>query len=292
MNCVYIILKVEINNKEIGKDIIYLNQNNEYNFYKNFEINDIIVIVDDKISDVKYRKISEYKYDENSKNCEIAQEIYYNLKTPHYFFLNFSTKGIHSIKIIFKKILTSYKKLFSNCKNLIEIDFSHFQCSNYVDSFEQMFYNCNNLTSLDVSHFNTKNSTSFESMFEGCTKLQNIDLSNFNSSKCENISKMFMNCKNITEVDMLNLNLNNFRNTGFLFWRKKFIDRLFYGCKNLRMTKLNTNFNEEIVNNTNIFEGIPESGNFIYRKKIKEICFLGNYHNGKVYRYKNNFYNN
>ncbi len=82
----YIILKVKINNKEIGKDITYLNQNNEYNFYKNFEINDIIVIVDDKISDVKYRKISEYKYDENSKNCEKAQQIYYNLKTPHYFF--------------------------------------------------------------------------------------------------------------------------------------------------------------------------------------------------------------
>ena len=161
----YIILKVKINNKEIGKDITYLNQNNEYNFYKNFEINDIIVIVDDNISDVKYRKISEYKYDENSKNCEKAQQIYYNLKTPHYFFLNFSKKGIHSIKIIFKKILTSYKNMFSNCKNLIEIDFSHFQCSNSVDSFEQMFYNCNNLTSLDVSHFNTKNSTSFESMF-------------------------------------------------------------------------------------------------------------------------------
>ena len=265
----YIILKVKINNKEIGKDITYLNQNNEYNFYKNFEINDIIVIVDDKISDVKYRKISEYKYDENSKNCEKAQQIYYNLKTPHYFFLNFSKKGIHSIKIIFKKILTSYKNMFSNCKNLIEIDFSHFQCSNSVDSFEQMFYNCSNLTSLDVSHFNTKNSTSFESMFEGCTKLQNIDLSNFNSSKCENISKMFMNCKNITEIDMINLDLKNLINTRFIFWGKNGIDRLFDGCNNLRMIRLNTNFNEEIMNRTSIFEGISPSGTFIYRKENK-----------------------
>ena len=266
----YIFLKIKINSKETGKDIKYLNQNNDYNFYKNFEINDIIVIVDDKISDVKYRKISEYKYDENSKNCEKAQEIYYNLKTPHYFFLNFSTKGIHSIKIIFKKILTSYKKLFSNCKNLIEIDFSHFQCSNYVDSFEQMFSNCNNLTSLDVSHFNTKNSTSFESMFEGCTKLQNIDLSNFNSSKCENISKMFMNCKNITEIDMINFDLKNLRyNIFFYFWGKNAIDRLFDGCNNLRMISLNTNFNEEIMNRTSIFEGISPSGTFIYRKENK-----------------------
>ena len=82
----YIILKVKINNKEIGKDITYLNQINLYNFYKNFEINDIIVFADDKISEVKYRKISEYEYDENSKNCEKAQQIYYNLYTPHYFF--------------------------------------------------------------------------------------------------------------------------------------------------------------------------------------------------------------
>ena len=265
----YIILKVEIKNKEIGKDITYLNQIDEYKFYKNFEINDIVVFVDGEITDVKYNKISEYKYDENSKNCEDAQQIYYNLYTPHYFFLNFSKKGIHSIKIIFKKILTSYKKLFSNCKNLIEIDFSHFQCSNYVESFKKMFYNCKNLTSLDISHFNTTYSTSFESMFEGCTKLQNIDLSNFNSSKCENISKMFMNCKNITEVNMLNLDLNKLRNTGFLFWRKKCIERLFYGCQNLRMIKLNTNFNEEIINKTNIFEGIAKSGTFIYRKENK-----------------------
>ena len=78
-------LKNEINLLKV-KDENYLNQNNEYNFNKNFEINDIIVIVDDNISDVKYRKIWEYKYDENSKNCEKAQQIYYNLKTPHYFF--------------------------------------------------------------------------------------------------------------------------------------------------------------------------------------------------------------
>ena len=165
--------------------------------------------------------------------------------------------------------------MFSDYKNLIEIDFSHFQCSNYVESLEKMFYNCKNLTSLDVSHFDTKNSTSFESMLEGCTKLQNIDLSNFNSSKCINISRMFMNCKNITEIDMLNLDLNNLRNTGFLFWRKKCIDRLFYGCNNLRMIKLNTNFNEEIVNYTNNFEGIPESGTFIYRKENKRNMLLG-----------------
>ena len=103
-------------------------------------------------------------------------------------------------------------------------------------------------------------------MFEGCTKLQKIDISNFNSSKCENISKMFMNCKNITEIDMTNLDLKNLRNIGFLFWRIKCIDQIFYGCNNLRVIKLNTNFNEEICNYTNIFEGIPESGTFIYRK--------------------------
>ena len=113
-------------------------------------------------------------------------------------------------------------------------------------------------------------------MFEGCTKLQNIDLSNFNSSKCENISKMFMNCKNITEIDLLNLNLKNLRNNRFLFlfWWKNSIDRLFYGCQNLRMIKLNTNFNEEIVNKTNIFEGIAKSGTFIYRKENKRNMLL------------------
>ena len=78
-----------------------------------------------------------------------------------------------------------------------------------------------------------------------------------------------MNCKNITEIDMINFDLKNLINTRFIFWGKNGIDRLFDGCNNLRMIRLNTNFNEEIMNRTSIFEGISPSGTFIYRKENK-----------------------
>ena len=116
---------------------------------------------------------------------------------------------------------------------------------------------------------------------------------------------MFLNCKNITEIDMLNWNLNNLKvrinlpnwnynlsNSNynnfnsligtmlsnnysmlghcFKGFQKEIINRLFSGCKNLRIIKLNTNFDEIIINeNTILFDGIPDNGTFIYKKGMK-----------------------
>ena len=303
----------------IGENIIFLKQCKIHQYFNNFELNDINVIIDDKIVDLKYNYIGGYEYDKNSKDCDKAQNIYYELFTPYYFYYNFSKIGIHTIKIIFKRELNSCKNMFNNCDLLFEVDLSHFNCPlinscesmfencyslkkinfglldfTYAISFEKMFCNCRELIEVDVSKFNTINSTSFKSMFEGCINLKKVDVSKFNSSKCSDISQMFMNCKNITEIDMINWNLNNLEFTiempnlnNFKYGNNYFswvidmvsnyvegggniINRLFSGCEKLRIIKLNTNFKEEIINEkTNLFDGIPNNGAFIYKRGAK-----------------------
>ena len=293
----YITLKINIEKSDIGKKIKLLNQCKIYKYFNNFELNDIIIIIDDNIINLQYDYIDEYKYDEESKNCDKAQRIYFELETPLYFYYEFSKPGIHLIKINFKKELKSCENIFRGCNKIFEINLSHFNCSyisscesmfdgcyllkkinfglldfSLVKTFKNMFYECKELIELDVSKFDTKNSITFESMFEGCINLQKIDVSKFNSSKCEQIGRMFMNCKNITEIDMLNWNLSNLKEEGFFsffFWGKKnAIDRLFSGCKKIKIIKLNTNFNEGL-RIENIFDGIPGNGTFIYKKGNK-----------------------
>ena len=334
----YIIIKVLVKKDDINKDIIFINQCNIYKYYQNFELNDIDIIIDNEYSQKKYKNIhSEYKYDENSKNCEKSQYLSYELNKLYSFYCNFTNEGIHFIKIIFKTNLFSCKEMFLNCSKIIEIDCSHFNCNqvtsccrmfkcynslkkinfgnldfliasnfeemfygckNLVDldvsnfntknslSFSHMFEGCKNLVELDVSNFNTKNSFSFRSMFKGCIKLKKIDVSKFNSSKCQSIESMFFNCQNITEINMLNFNMSNIKNNRGIFSGKSEIENLFCRCRKLQLIKINLN-SYDIENlfikksyfsssnsNINIFEGIPEKGLFILKKRTENISLL------------------
>ena len=187
-----------IYNNDKNRDIIFLNQCSIYDYYKNFELNDIEIIIDEEIISLKYKNNKEkFEYNKESKNCEEAQNIKYKLKREFSFYWNFSTTVTHLIKFIFNKKLKSCKNMFFECNNIIEIDCSFFDCyevsscENMISSctslkkinfgklnfslsksFRNMFCDCKNLIELDVSNFNTKNAFSFESMFNGCLGLK------------------------------------------------------------------------------------------------------------------------
>ena len=245
----YITMKVLVNNDDINKDIILINQCNIYNYYKNFELNDIDILIDNEYAQKKYKNINgEYKYDEKSKNCEQSQLLSYQLNKLYYFYWNFTNEGIHDIKIIFKKNLFSCKELFSNCSKIIEIDCSHFNCCQVtscnkmfkccsslkkinfgklnfviVSDFIEMFYGCENLIELDVSNFNTKNSSSFNSMFYGCKKLVCLDVSNFNTSNSSSFNSMFYGCRKLKKIDVSKFNSSKCES----------IESMFYNCQNI-----------------------------------------------------------
>ena len=267
----YITLSVNINENDIGNNIRLLKQKEIYKRKFNFEIDDIIVQINDEGVPIKYNNTNSYYKNESEKIYE--------------FYWIFQKKGTYNIKIIFKNNLTNCYQLFSGCKNIISIDCSHFDCSevrdcsymfsgcsalkkiefgkldfSLVTNFSYMFDGCGELEELNISNLNTKNALYFNYMFNQCKKLKKIDISNFNGSSCQQIDGMFYNCEILNEIDMLNWDMKNIKQMNYLF----------YGCKNLTKIKMSCNFNDfENVAKDSTFKGISDSGNFFLKKDVK-----------------------
>jgi len=299
-------IEIKINVKEKSKKIKFIQQTNTYKYFYNFERDDIELLIDgENISLLNFERYKEFEEEEEekSKNCYKAQKIEYNLENGFYFYLYFHTEGIHTIKIIFRKKLYNCDFLFHNCKDITEIDLLNFDCSQVIscesmfdgcislkkinlgnldfslcENFKCMFNGCYNLENLDVSHFNTKNSSTFEKMFCKCKKLKNIDVYKFNSSRCEFINSMFEQCENLSEINMINwdMKLLHISEEVGIFSKKyemNSINRLFYGCKNLKLIKMRSNFSNSKLfifeeKKNEIFKGLPPGGSFYWKKGV------------------------
>ena len=66
-------------------------------------------------------------------------------------------------------------KMFSDCKNLENIDLRSFDTKN-VNNMSEMFHGCSSLKYLNVYNFDTKNVTNMCEMFQ--------ELQKFNKFKC------------------------------------------------------------------------------------------------------------
>ena len=281
----YIIFQIKINENDLNKDILLFNQVSTYKYFCNIEREDIEVIIDDKTVPIKFKNyMRDFKYDNKSKNWELSEKLEYNLTTKYSFYWNFATKGIHIIKIIFKKKLIQCNSLFGGCYNITKIDCSNFDCSQIIDcsqmfsycyslkevnlwnldfglscNFSGMFNGCQSLEILDVSNLNTENAKSLSYMFYGCIKLKEINVSNFNVSNCENIANMFYNCYSLESIDMLNWDMKNIID----------MKKLFYYCSSLKSIKMNFNNNKiKLSKKLDIFYFLPESGLFAWKKGV------------------------
>ena len=270
-NSNYIKIKLNIDKNIIGSEIRLLRQHEIYKRKFNFEIDDIIVQINDKNIPILFNNIN------NSYSYETEKIYQFNW--------SFNEVGTYVVKIIFKKPLSYCNYLFSDCKYITCIDCSHFDCSevreccymfsgcsalkkiifgkldfSLVTNFSYMFYNCSEISELDISGFNTKNAKYFNNLFNGCKKLKKIDISNFNTSSCQQIDYMFYGCVSITEVDMIKWDMTNISSMTYLF----------SGCSSLAKIKMSMNFKSpDNVSKNNIFKGIPDSGEFYYLKKKK-----------------------
>ena len=163
--------------------------------------------------------------------------------------------------------VTSCESMFDGCSSLKKLNLGTLDFG-LSKNFKSMFANCSNLEELDVSHFNTKNSMSFERMFYYCSKLKKIDVSKFNSSKCLRIYEMFSRCEKLSEINMINWDMSSL--VGKQGWIQSYspIFGLFYGCKNLKMIKINPNFIDNSGKEDHIFNGLPERGKFFWKKGV------------------------
>ena len=137
---------------------------------------------------------------------------------------------------IFAPYNSSY--IFSNFKNLVQINFNNnFNTSN-VTNMNQMFYGCSSLTSLDLSNFNASKVTTMRYMFNTCSSLTNLDLSNFNTSKVTDMARMFYYCLSLTSLDLSSFNTSKVTD----------MERMFNNCSSLTSLDL-SNFNTSNVTN-------------------------------------------
>ena len=138
-------------------------------------------------------------------------------------------EGIYKILIIFNLLIKDCSRLFSNCKNLINIDLSSFDTKNVTDMSE-MFKDCRNLNNINLTSFDTKNVTNMREMFYYCENLINLDLSSFDTQKVTDMSKMFIFCCNFE-----NINLSSFDTKNLISMRG-----MFEHCKNLNNINLSS----------------------------------------------------
>ena len=145
----YILAEINIEEKDINKDIRIINTFEEYK-----RINKLR---DDK-DDYKYVNEKEIK-----ENCIIKIN---NKIIPFNYFYKFKEKGKYIIEYSFKNNIKNISFMFSECNSLTNIDLSNFNTQNVTDMY-CMFDGCNSLTNIDLSNFNTQKVTNMSFMFYG-----------------------------------------------------------------------------------------------------------------------------
>ena len=112
----------------------------------------------------------------------------------NFIFLN-QIEGIENLNT---ENVTSMAQMFFGCRNLAELDVTHFNTAN-VTSMISMFNSCIGLTSLDVTNFNTENVTDMSYMFSYCNKLKEIYVSDkFVTDAVTNSVRMFGSCSSLS----------------------------------------------------------------------------------------------
>jgi surface protein len=108
--------------------------------------------------------------------------------------INNLKKGNYNAIIKINQKITNCEKMFYDCKNILEINFTQFDTKN-VTKMNHMFFFCSSLTTLDVSKFDTKNVTKMQCMFYNCSSLTTLDVSKFDTKNVTNMQDIFKNCR-------------------------------------------------------------------------------------------------
>ena len=167
----YILIKIKIGEKNINKDIYFLEKdNNEHSHLNIF----------------------------NDSNCKLYIN---NEKTNFKKYFNPTIAGEYQIKIIFTCTIDNCSYMFNQCKNIIDLDLSNFYSSNVID-MNHMFSECFNLKNINLSNFNTENVTNMSYLFNNCYEIKELDFpQSFNTQNVKNFSYMFHNCQNISQIN-------------------------------------------------------------------------------------------
>ena len=257
-----IVIKVEVSEEDIYKNVYFLDQfsqdNDPFCYEKvssdnNEDKSDGKIFVVMNLEKMNYLK----ELDESNVKLFINDKLHKYKK----FFVP-TKEGIYTIKLKFNIKMTDCSHMFEKCEKIIDIDLSNFDASEVkdmsymfswciklenlnlsslntgkVEHMNAMFNYCSHLESLDLSSFNTKNVIDMSYMFGTCEYLTSITLSSFDTKKVKDMRFMFYNCKNLTSLDL----------SSFVCGKELNSYMMFCNCDNLE----EVNANEEIKKNLN-----------------------------------------
>jgi surface protein len=245
----YIIITLNIAEKDINKDIYFLN--NEDNSDK--EANN-----------------SNYNLDELN---ETNAKLYINNKEYKFKkFFNPEKEGVYTIKIELNILLENCYHMFYKCSKITNIDLSLFNSKNITD-MNSMFGLCNNLTSINLTNFDTKKVSNMQLLFQGCLNLTSLDLSSFDTRNVNDLTGMFSCCSKLRDVNLTSFNISKVKDMSEMFyWCPKLVyldlssfnirndsvvnmSKMFICCNDLKIVKLNKNFYQMLISQ-NTFDGI------------------------------------
>ena len=173
--------------------------------------------------------------------------------------------GIYTIKLKFKKMVKSIKKLFYDCKNLINIDMTNLISNNLLDisylfakcinlkeikgiikldseliqNMEHLFSFCENLRVINgLNKLITYNVYYMNNMFDNCKSLEFLDLSDFDTSNVITLKGIFKGCESLKSIK----GLNNFNTKNVLDFSE-----MFSSCSSLTSLDI-SNFNTSKAN--------------------------------------------
>ena len=157
-----------------------------------------------------------------------------------------------------------------NMKNVISIDFTHFNASLITD-MNSLFKDCNSLETIIVSNLNTSLVTNMSEMFYGCSNLIEVDLSTFDISSVIDMHNMFNGCTNLELIDLYNITMDKIITAHDMF-------------KNLENLKY-----IDLIDANNTFNNITETQ--LNRKDGLMVCQKENLINNENAQYQCCYYN-
>lgn len=182
------------------------------------------------------------------KPYAIINGVKYKTKFPDSCEYLFTGKNMKKFKVdsgVDVSNITSMKNMFTDCRNLVELDLSNFNSSNVTD-ISSLCQNCASLTKLDLSNFDTGKVSAFNNMIAGCQSLETLDLTGFITEKNTNIESMLTGASNLRIIDVSEWNTSNVTSMQLLF----------AGLGNLEIIYSDKDFDISSVNKSNgIFGG-------------------------------------
>ena len=128
-------------------------------------------------------------------------------ETPQGLFKKFKVKNGTKLDIFFSSSITSLKKFFYNYKDIISVDFSHFDSSK-ITNINSMFYGCESLKSVDLTSFKSLPINNLTNLFFGCKELTSINISYISNVIINNYRSCFESCISLKILDLSGLSFS------------------------------------------------------------------------------------